>query len=231
MSGENEKPSCGQATFTTRPEDLPEVLPIFPLAGVLLLPGGRLPLNIFEPRYIAMIEEALAHKRLVGMVQPTGQTLPDGRPHVFQVGCAGRIHSLNETDDGRFLISLFGVCRFRIREEVQGLKGFRCVQADWTDYLADLEGPQKSGGIDRQKLMQHMRTYFKLQGVNGDWDMIEKSPDCRLLTSLAMICPFSPSEKQALLEARTVEERCRLLTTLMDMALHGEEDETDARRH
>lgn len=231
MTSEPSKPKCTGTPFLTQPEDLPDTLPIFPLAGVLLLPGGRLPLNIFEPRYIAMIEEALAHGRFVGMVQPTDHTLPDGRPQVFQVGCAGRIHSLNETEDGRYLISLLGVCRFRVQEELQGNKGFRMVRADWSDYLNDLRGPQPAL-IDREKLMAHMRCYFKLQGVHGDWDMIEKSPDCRLLTSLAMICPFSPSEKQALLEAKTVEERCQLLMTLMDMAMHGEDDEDcDRRRH
>ncbi|MDX1923523.1 MAG: LON peptidase substrate-binding domain-containing protein [Alphaproteobacteria bacterium] len=225
-------PKIAGTPFITRPEDLPEIIPIFPLAGVLLLPGGRLPLNIFEPRYLAMIENALAHKRIFGMVQPTGINNPDGSSQVFKVGCAGRIHSFNETDDGRLLISLVGVCRFRIREEVELQHGFRRAKAEWDDYLHDLTETCKPACVDRDKLMQHMKCYFKLQGVAGDWDVIEKTNDNKLITSLAMICPFQPSEKQALLEAKTIEERCRLLTTLMDMALLGEEnDDCDTIKH
>jgi Lon protease-like protein len=222
----------GGPPFVTRPQDLPEILPIFPLAGVLLLPGGRLPLNIFEPRYLAMVEEALKHNRIFGMVQPTGTNNPDGTPQTFKVGCAGRIHSFNETDDGRLLISLVGVCRFRIREELELHRGFRRAKAEWDDYLGDLTETCKPACVDRDKLMQHMKCYFKLQGVAGDWDVIEKTNDNKLITSLAMICPFQPSEKQALLEAKTIEERCRLLTTLMDMALLGEEnDDCDMIKH
>lgn len=217
--------------FITRPEDLPEIIPIFPLAGVLLLPGGRLPLNIFEPRYLAMVEEALKHNRIFGMVQPTGITNADGSPQTFKVGCAGRIHSFNETEEGRLLISLVGVCRFRIREEVEMLRGFRRARAEWDGYLPDLTDCTKPACVDRDKLVQHMKCYFKLQGVAGDWDVIEKTNDNKLITSLAMICPFQPSEKQALLEAKTVEERCKLLTALMDMALLGEPDDCDTIKH
>lgn len=230
-------PKIAGTPFITRPENLPEIIPIFPLTGVLLLPGGRLPLNIFEPRYLAMVEEAMAHNRIFGMVQPTGINNPDGSSQIFKVGCAGRIHSFNESDDGRFLISLVGVCRFRIREEtelrhVSKGGGFRSVKAEWDDYLGDLTECTKPACVDRDKLMQHMKCYFKLQGVAGDWDLIEKTNDTKLITSLAMICPFQPSEKQALLEAKTIEERCRLLTTLMDMALLGEEnDDCDMIKH
>jgi uncharacterized protein len=218
--------------FITWPEDLPEMIPIFPLAGVLLLPGGRLPLNIYEPRYLAMVEEALAHKRLFGMVQPTGVPNPGGGCQTFKVGCAGRIHSFNETDDGRLLISLVGVCRFRIREETELRNGFRSVRAEWDDYLGDLTESCKPACVDRDNLVRHMKCYFKLQGVAGDWEVIEKTDDNKLITSLAMICPFQPSEKQALLEAKTIEERCRLLTTLMDMALLSEDDgDGDTVRH
>jgi uncharacterized protein len=213
------KPKISSTPFVTRPEDLPEVLPLFPLSGVLLLPDGRLPLNIFEPRYLAMVEEAMKHKRLVGMVLPTGQHNPDGTPQIFKVGCAGRIHSFNETDDGRFLIGLVGVCRFRIREELEIHNGFRRARAEWDEFLGDLSDMDKPAIIDRDKLVQHMKCYFKIQGVSGDWNMIEKTDDAKLITSLAMICPFQPSEKQALLEAKTIEDRCHLLTTLMDMAV------------
>jgi Lon protease-like protein len=227
---ENVSPKITATPFLTRPEDLPEILPLFPLSGVLLLPGGKLPLNIFEPRYLAMVEAAMAQKRLIGMVQPTGQVDADGKPQIFHVGCAGRIHSFNETEDGRFLIGLIGVCRFRIREEAEMVNGFRRARAEWDEYLFDLNPPPPLM-IDRTGLMDHMRCYFKLQGVAGDWSMIEKTDDCKLLTSLAMICPFLPSEKQALLEAKTMEERCRLLTALMDMAVLGDDDEKDSVKH
>lgn len=217
--------SCGTnqtkisgAPFTTRYEDLPEALPLFPLSGVLLLPHGRLPLNIFEPRYVAMVEEALAHGRLIGMVQPTGQVAADGTPQIFNMGCAGRIHSFNETEDGRFLISLYGVCRFRIHEEIGMKNGFRRARVAWDAFKDDLAAARPAL-VDREKLVTHMRAYFRLQGVCGDWDMIDRTDDNRLITSLAMICPFQPGEKQALLEAQTLEECCNLLITMMDMAL------------
>jgi Lon protease-like protein len=229
MTQDTNRPRTG-TPFVTKPEDLPQTLPIFPLAGVMLLPSGRLPLNIFEPRYVAMVEEALGNKRLIGMVQPTGHTDPDGKVQIFQVGCAGRIHSFNETEDGRFLINLQGICRFRIAEELELQRGFRRVRPLWDEYLPDLTMP-KPATIDRENLQKHMKCYFKLQGVAGDWDTIEKTDDCRLITSLAMICPFTPSEKQALLEAKDTEERCRLLVTLMDMALLGDDEETESVKH
>jgi Lon protease-like protein len=223
-------PKITATPFLTRREDLPEILPLFPLSGVLLLPGGKLPLNIFEPRYLAMVEAAMGQKRLIGMVQPTGHVDADGRPQIFQVGCAGRIHSFNETEDGRFLIGLAGVCRFRIKAETEMQQGFRRAHVTWSEYLADLDAPPPLL-IDRSGLMEHMRCYFKLQGVAGDWPMIEKTDDCKLITSLAMICPFLPSEKQALLEAKTTEERCRLLTALMDMAVLCDDDDKDNVKH
>jgi len=210
--------------FVTQASDLPDQLPIFPLSGVLLLPAGRLPINVFEPRYLAMVEDALANKRLIGMVLPTGVKNPDGGSGVFQVGCAGRIHSLNETDDGRYLIGLLGVCRFRITQELDLQKGYRRVSVNWADFLGDLD-PVQPAKIDRTQLMRHVKKYFKLQGVHGDWDMIEKTNDNKLINALAMICPFMPSEKQALLEACTLEDRCALLMTLMDMALVCDDDQ------
>src|ERR1043166_6462299 len=222
-----DRPKVTPTPKLTKAEDLPEILPIFPLAGVMLLPTGRLPLNIYESRYLAMVEAAMGKKRLVGMVQPTGQHEPDGKPQIFSVGCAGRIHSFNETEDGRFLIGLHGVCRFRIREELDMLNGFRRVRPHWEEFIEDLNEPCKHAQIDREKLQSHLKCYFKLQGVAGDWDMIEKTDDARLITSLAMICPFSPSEQQALLEAKDTEERCRLLTTLMDMALLTDDEESE----
>ena len=211
-------------------EDLPKELIVFPLPGALLLPHGRLPLNIFEPRYLALVEEALAFRRLIGMIQPTGELEPDStRAKLFQVGCAGRIHSFNEIEDGRYLISLVGVARFRIVEEVEMRRGFRRVRADWQAYLADLSGG-KACLVNRSGLLEQLRCYFNLQGIASEWEMIEKTDDEKLITSLAMICPFTPCEKQALLEAPDMEERCRLLTTLMNMA-SLEDEECEAVRH
>lgn len=203
--------------------EMPETLPLFPLSGVLLLPRGRLPLNVFEPRYLAMVEEAFRNKRLIGMIQPVGEGLaPNGQPKLFQVGCAGRIHSFNETEDGRYLISLMGVARFRVVEELDMREGFRRVKVDWQHYANDLDS-NKNCLIDRACLLDHLRRYFNLQGIASEWDVIEKTDDHKLITSLAMVCPFSPCEKQALLEATSMEECCNLLNTLMDMA--GMEDE------
>lgn len=220
----------GRTSFVTRPEDLPEILPVFPLGGVMLLPRGRLPLNIFEPRYLAMVEAAMAQGRFIGMVQPKGESDAQGCQKLFGVGCAGRITAFNETDDGRYLISLCGVARFKIAEELEMQRGFRRVRADWTPYLADME-PPKPCLIDRAHLIGRIRLYFQLQGIVGELDMVEKSCDEKLITSLAMICPFSPCEKQALLEARTMEDRCTLLMALMDMATQERSCDGDVLRH
>ncbi|WP_119167339.1 LON peptidase substrate-binding domain-containing protein [Algihabitans albus] len=208
-------------------ENLPEILPIFPLSGVLLLPGGRLPLNVFEPRYLAMARDAIASDRLIGMVQPVED--PEGGaesppPHkaaasVYEVGCAGRITAFSETDDGRLLITLSGLARFRVVEELELKEGYRRVRADWSRWREDLQAAEiNTGGIDRPRLMQALRGYFANTGLSGDWDAIEETPDERLITSLAMICPFEPSEKQALLEATDLSERARTMTTIMEMS-------------
>lgn len=194
---------------------LPATLPIFPLTGVLLLPHGQLPLNIFEPRYIAMIDDALAHERLIGMVQPSG---PGSPPRVYPKGCAGRITSFDETDDGRYLITLTGVCRFDIREEVATLRGYRRVAADWSGYRTDMVCGGGQSCLDRTRLKSVLMAYFKRQGITANWEAVDNAPDDRLVISLAMICPFDPQEKQALLEAPGPAERADLLVSLIEMA-------------
>ena len=206
--------------------DLPAVIPVFPLPGVLLLPRGRLPLNIFEPRYLAMSVDALADpQRLIGMIQPIEPgavaTAPEPRPPALHAtGCAGRISSFSETDDGRYLITLAGVCRFNVVEEIAATRGYRRVVADFSAWAADL-ADEPEHALDRARLMTGLNAYFAASKISADMQAIADTPNERLVTTLAMICPFEPPEKQALLEARTLPERARLLMALMDMAAAG----------
>jgi Lon protease-like protein len=197
---------------------LPRRLPIFPLTGVLLLPRGQLPLNIFEPRYLAMTRAALAGDRLIGMVQPSDPGAWGDNPPVYPTGCAGRVTSFAETEDGRFLITLTGTCRFRIREELPLLDGYRRIVPDWSEFAHDLESEDETR-FDRERLMRGLRGYFQQHRISTDWDAITSVPGEQLITSIAMICPFEPSEKQALLEAADLDERARLLTAIVEMAV------------
>jgi uncharacterized protein len=206
---------------------LPAILPIFPLTGVLLLPRGRLPLNIFEPRYLAMTRDALAGERMIGMVQPNDPAANDRNPPVYPTGCAGRITSFSETEDGRFLITLTGVSRFRIREELPLLEGYRRVVPDWDEFAGDLEA-EAEPGFDRERLMRGLRTYFQRQQISADWDAVSSVSGERLITSVAMICPFDPSEKQALLEAPDLARRAQLLMAIVEMAALNQSSEGGA---
>lgn len=214
--------------FAPRYDELPEILPIFPLPGALLLPGGQLPLNIFEPRYLAMTQAALAGSRLIGMVQPLpqdqeGDSADVGAAPLFGIGCAGRITSFGETDDGRYLITLTGMLRFSVREELQRAEeGYRRVRPAWEPFRGDLEGGDELAQIeqafDRTRLLQALRGYFEVSGLQGDWDSIQAAADDELVTALAMLCPFDVREKQALLEAPTLGERAETMIALFEMA-------------
>jgi uncharacterized protein len=219
---------------------LPQILPIFPLTGVLLLPRGRLPLNIFEPRYLAMTRDALGGERLIGMVQPSDPQ-QDNRgggalnPPVYPVGCAGRITAFAESDDGRYLITLTGVSRFRIRDELPLLSGYRRVVPDWQPFVQDIDAPPATG-FDRERFIRGLKEFFTQRQISADWEAIDKAAGEHLITSIAMLCPFAPSEKQALLEAADLDERARLLIALVEMAAikptpgsYGEQ--TGATRH
>jgi len=201
---------------------LPQILPIFPLTGVLLLPRGRLPLNIFEPRYLAMTRDALGGERLIGMVQPN-EPQQDNRgggslnPPVYPVGCAGRVTAFAETDDGRYLVTLTGVSRFRIRDELPLLSGYRRVVPDWQPFVQDLDVPPATG-FDRERFIRGLKEFFTQRQISADWEAIDKAAGEHLITSIAMLCPFAPSEKQALLEAADLDERARLLIALVEMA-------------
>ena len=209
---------------------LPTILPIFPLPGVLLLPHGRLPLRIFEPRYLAMTRDALAGERLIGMVQPNDPVVSDANPPIYPIGCAGRITSFTETDDGLFLITLTGISRFRIREELPLLEGYRRVVPEWTDFARDLEADENFG-FDRDRLIRGLKGFFQHHQISADWDAIASTPVDRLVTSIAMMCPFEPSEKQALLEASDLDDRARLLTAIVEMAVLNRSSDGGAARH
>jgi Lon protease-like protein len=209
---------------------LPAILPIFPLTGVLLLPRGRLPLNIFEPRYLAMTRDALAGDRLIGMVQPSDPGASGSNPPVYPTGCAGRITSFAETEDERFLITLTGTCRFRIRDELPLLEGYRRVVPEWSGFARDLDSEDEPA-FDRERLMRGLKGYFQQHQISADWDAINSVPGERLVTSVAMVCPFEPSEKQALLEASDLDERARLLTAMVEMALMHRSGDGAGARH
>lgn len=205
------------------PADLPDVIPAFPLSEALLLPRGRLPLNIFEPRYLAMFEDALkTSHRLIGMIQPKDAT---PQPALRDIGCAGRIVSFSETEDGRYLIVLAGVSRFTVAEEVEGFTPYRRVNPDWTPWRRDLREREIDEGFDRSGFLKLLRKYFEASGLSTDWDSLEDADEETLVNSLAMLCPFSAEEKQALLEAEMLGDRRASLVALMEFAVlsHGEE--------
>lgn len=197
-------------------EALPAEVPIFPLTGVLLLPRARLPLNIFEPRYLNMTTAAMAGDRLIGMVQPRGPNIGES-PEVYRTGCAGRIVSFSETEDGRYLITLNGLIRFDISEELPLREGYRVATPDWAPYRDDLS-EERDSGIDRERILKSLRDYFAVSKVEANWDAIEETPTDRLVNALAMMCPFQPSEKQALLEAPTLADRADVMTALLEMS-------------
>jgi Lon protease-like protein len=199
---------------------LPSELAIFPLSGVLLLPDGKLPLTIFEPRYLNMVADSLANGRMLGMVQPSDD-LGDGiEPPVFDTGCMGRISNLDETEDGRLLITLTGVCRFRIVRELDLIGGYRRVEPNWRPYLDDLDEPPDLS-IERERLIVTLRAFSRLNNLEFNWKAIDRIADYDLSVALCMACPLEPREKQALLESETPEIRTRTLITLMEMAVAG----------
>jgi Lon protease-like protein len=214
------------------PSGLPDILPIFPLSGVVLLPQARLPLNIFEPRYLAMIEDALAHERIIGIIQPFAtENTAQKTPPLYRIGCAGRMTSFTETDDGRFLIALTGLCRFTVAEELPLEAAWRRVRADWSQFLDDLKPPSETA-IDRAQLLDAVLPYFQEEGINLDRHVVENAPDDVLVSSLVMICPLEPNEKQALLEAPDLQARVQLLTALLEMAcLSGHSEREGGIKH
>ena len=210
-------------------EDLPPEIPIFPLTGVLLLPGGKLPLNIFEPRYLNMTAAALAGDRMIGMIQPTGDN-EGAQPEVYRTGCAGRLTSFSETENGRYLITLSGYARFDIKQELPLRDGFRMVVPDWAPYRQDL-AEDDSDIIDRDRMLRVLKGYFAANQVDANWDAIKDTPTDRLVNALAMMCPFQPSEKQALLEAASLLDRADVMVVLLEMSLAANDDTANMLRN
>ena len=205
-------------------EEPPEHLAIFPLNGALLLPGGRLPLHIFEPRYVAMVEDALASGRVFGMIQED-RAGSDEDWALYRVGCLGRISSFSETEDGRYLVTLTGVIRFDVVHELSPHRGYRRVVADYSRFAADIAAlPETATLSGRDALLVALRAYFQARGFEANWDAIEQMPDDMLVVTLAMVCPFEPAEKQALLEAATPAERAHALLALLTMGAHENGD-------
>jgi Lon protease-like protein len=195
--------------------DLPQVIPVFPLDGVLLLPGGQLPLNIFEPRYLNMLDDVMAGERMIGMIQTRGGDDRE-RPSLAPIGCVGRVTSFAETGDGRYLITLTGVCRFRAGDELPAATPYRQLRADYRAFEADLkEGV--AADFERAPFLSALRRYLDTRGLDIDWESAEGAPPDALINSLSMALPFDAPEKQVLLEAPTLADRRDTLIALLEI--------------
>ncbi len=198
-----------------KPADLPQTIPLFPLAGALLFPRSALSLNIFEPRYLNMVDDALAGDRLIGVIQPATGEENETVPGLSDVGAIGRITSFTETEDGRYLITLTGVCRFTLEHEIEAAAPYRQALVSYDEFADDFS--QANGrGIDREQLMASLRAYAALQGFQVDWSAVDKAPIETIVNLAAQLCPFDPAAKQALLEAVSLEQRCRALIALLE---------------
>jgi Lon protease-like protein len=206
--------------FLTSYSDLPATLPIFPLGGVLLLPTGRLPLSVFESRYLAMTDDALKSDRLIGIIQPKTQNLNSEKiPIIYSTGCAGRITAFSETDDGRYLITLSGIARFNVNQEIDSMRGYRRIVPDWEPYESDfLESDEID--LDKELFLKALKNYFEKKTIEADWSAIKRMNNSQLITTLAMICPFEPPEQQALLISDKMTDRVKTMISLLEMATH-----------
>ncbi len=204
--------------------DLPDTIPIFPLPGALLLPRARLPLHLFEPRYLQMLEDCMkTPERLIGMIQtrdvPASMATPEAKLH--SIGCAGRLTGFSETEDGRYMITLAGVSRFRMREEVSGFTPYRRARVEWKGFERDQGGSEDDLSFDRPEFMNLLHRFFDALELSTDWDSLKEADTELLINSLSMLCPFSPEDKQALLEAPTLTTRRETMVTLIEFALRG----------
>ena len=205
--------------------DLPNNIPIFPLPGAVIFPFGTLPLNIFEPRYIAMIKSVLGSHRMIGMIQPVPEK-SNSTKKLYPIGCAGKIISFTETNDNRFLIELSGVLRFKLKKELSLLKGFRRIEPDWTPYLSDLKNNYHL--LSLNELLIELKKYFDRNNINVDLSEISKISNEQILASIPQICSFKVVEKQAVLEANTLQDRVKVLISLLKMyTLDANENESE----
>lgn len=207
-----------------KPADLPQTIPLFPLEGAILYPRGVLALNIFEPRYLNMVDDALGGDRLIGMIQPATGEEGEPVPNLADVGTVGRITTFSETDDGRYLVTLTGVSRFNLERELKPGTPYRQALVSY-DAFADDFAPASDRGIDRAKLMASLKTYAALHGFNVDWDSVEEAPTETVINVAAQICPFDAAAKQALLETRDLPERARALIALLEWDVASDDND------
>lgn len=201
--------------------DLPDTLPMFPLPGALLLPRARLPLHIFEPRYLAMLDDTLkTSHRLIGMIQPC-ETPENQDQRLHTIGCAGRVTAFSETEDGRYMITLAGMSRFRVKTQVPGFSPYLKADVDWNGFERDLGPVEIDQGFNRSSFMETLGRYFEHENLSTDWESLKDAEEELLINSLAMLCPFEPEDKQALLEAPSLTTRRETLVTLIEFALRG----------
>lgn len=203
------------------PADLPEIIPVFPLTGALLLPRGQMPLNIFEPRYLQMVDDALRDgHRLIGMIQPdTAHSNNSDRPSLFKVGCVGRMTQLAESGDGRYILELTGVSRFKVTEEMSVATPYRQCRVDYFPFVDDFTARKGEEAVDRQALLKALTSFLKANRLKVDWEGIESAPNEALVNALAMMSPYGPAEKQALLEAPNLKTRAEILIAVTEMDL------------
>jgi Lon protease-like protein len=211
------------------PADLPRTIPVFPLSGALLLPRGQIPLNIFEPRYLEMVDDALRDgHRLIGMIQPdpAHPGIPE-RPNLYKVGCAGRITQIAETGDGRYLMQLTGVARYRILQELPVTMSYRQCSVDYTPFIDDFTARKGEEHVDRKAVLAALMQYLKANNLKADWQGIEHAPNEALVNALAMMSPYDPAEKQAMLEAPDLKTRAEILIAVTEIALAKSQTEGD----
>ncbi len=200
------------------PSDLPKTIPLFPLAGALLLPRTDLPLNIFEPRYLLMIEEAMKADRVIGIIQPQGSS-DSNQPALEAVGCAGRITSYSETDDGRLLVTITGVCRFTIIDELDVATPFRQASVDYRPFAVDFVSETGARSVNREQLIKAFRQYLEANDMSADWNEVEAVSTEVLVNTLSLLAPYPARDKQALLEAPDLKSRADVLVALTELAL------------
>lgn len=214
-----------------KPEDLPETIRVFPLRGVIMLPRATLPLNVFEPRYLALVNDVLGGDRLIGVVQPASgageeESPPDEGVELRRIGGAGRLTAFQETDDGRYLITLSGVARFAITGERETERPYRVCDIDWSDFAGDLVPGKGETEVDRDRLLRVLGEYLRINKLSADWDGINNSSNELLVNTLSMISPYGAEEKQALLEARNLKTRAEVLMALAEMELAGADSQS-----
>jgi Lon protease-like protein len=201
------------------PQDLPDAIPVFPLPGALLLPRGQMPLNIFEPRYVAMVDEALRTNRVIGMIQPDPESGAAAVPKLYPVGCAGRLTQLAETGDGRYLMTLTGIARFRIEEELATTLPYRVCRVSFEPFGADFRARAGEDEVDRPAVLEALKAFAEATDMKLDWKGVEQAPNEALVNALSMMSPYGPREKQALLEAPDLKTRAEMLVAITEIEL------------